>query len=194
MRPSRSSSATAAGWRARSGACACRSSARGPPPSGAAAAQALADDLGVALQLTNILRDVREDAENGRVYLPGEDLRRFGLADGTPLAGLPERLAGLDLARARGAPNGRSGELEDLCSLVRFEADRAESVVRARDAAGAAAGPPQRAPACGRWPGSTTACSSGSRPSPRGCCASGSRCPTREKAWVAARALAGAAS
>jgi phytoene synthase len=32
----------------------------------------------VALQLTNILRDVREDAENGRVYLPAEDLRRFG--------------------------------------------------------------------------------------------------------------------
>ncbi len=39
---------------------------------------ALADDLGVALQLTNILRDVREDALNGRVYLPAEDLRRFG--------------------------------------------------------------------------------------------------------------------
>jgi phytoene synthase len=38
---------------------------------------ALADDLGVAMQLTNILRDVREDYERGRVYLPGEDLRRF---------------------------------------------------------------------------------------------------------------------
>ncbi len=38
----------------------------------------LADDLGVAMQLTNILRDVREDYENGRVYLPAEDLRRFG--------------------------------------------------------------------------------------------------------------------
>ncbi len=38
----------------------------------------LADDLGVALQLTNILRDVREDAENGRIYLPAEDLARFG--------------------------------------------------------------------------------------------------------------------
>jgi phytoene synthase len=41
----------------------------------------LADDLGVAMQLTNILRDVREDRERGRVYLPGEDLRRFGCAD-----------------------------------------------------------------------------------------------------------------
>ncbi len=37
----------------------------------------LADDLGVAMQLTNILRDVREDYERGRVYLPAEDLRRF---------------------------------------------------------------------------------------------------------------------
>ncbi len=37
----------------------------------------LADDLGVAMQLTNILRDVREDYARGRVYLPAEDLRRF---------------------------------------------------------------------------------------------------------------------
>ena len=41
-------------------------------------ATVLADDLGVALQLTNILRDVGEDLDNGRVYLPQEDLRRFG--------------------------------------------------------------------------------------------------------------------
>jgi len=39
----------------------------------------LADDLGVALQLTNILRDVREDFRNNRVYLPQEDLDRFGI-------------------------------------------------------------------------------------------------------------------
>jgi phytoene synthase len=43
----------------------------------------LADDLGVAMQLTNILRDVREDHENGRMYLPAEDLRRFG-CEGLP--------------------------------------------------------------------------------------------------------------
>ena len=42
---------------------------------------ALADDLGVAMQLTNILRDVREDHDRGRVYLPAEDLRRFGCDD-----------------------------------------------------------------------------------------------------------------
>ena len=39
----------------------------------------LADDLGVALQLTNILRDVREDFRNNRIYLPDEDLDRFGI-------------------------------------------------------------------------------------------------------------------
>jgi phytoene synthase len=42
-----------------------------------AAALPLAEKCGVAFQLTNILRDVREDAERGRVYLPSEDLARF---------------------------------------------------------------------------------------------------------------------
>lgn len=41
-----------------------------------------ADTLGLALQLTNILRDVREDAGNGRTYLPAEDLAKFGCSDG----------------------------------------------------------------------------------------------------------------
>ncbi|MDI3385433.1 presqualene diphosphate synthase HpnD [Streptomyces sp. B-S-A8] len=40
-----------------------------------------ADTLGLALQLTNILRDVREDAEGGRVYLPADDLAKFGCTD-----------------------------------------------------------------------------------------------------------------
>jgi phytoene synthase len=44
-------------------------------------AEPLADDLGVAMQLTNILRDVREDLDRGRVYLPREDLERFDCAD-----------------------------------------------------------------------------------------------------------------
>lgn len=39
-----------------------------------------ARDLGIAFQLTNFLRDVGEDLERGRVYLPQEDLRRFGVA------------------------------------------------------------------------------------------------------------------
>ncbi len=38
----------------------------------------LAEKCGIAFQLTNILRDVREDRENGRVYIPEEDIRKFG--------------------------------------------------------------------------------------------------------------------
>jgi phytoene synthase len=48
-----------------------------------------ADDLGLALQLTNILRDVREDAEMGRIYVPQEDLRRFGIGEDALLRGEP---------------------------------------------------------------------------------------------------------
>jgi 15-cis-phytoene synthase len=68
----------------------------------AAHAPALADDLGVAMQLTNILRDVREDAGRGRVYLPREDLARFGVPDFPE--GSPEAMAELiafESARAR---------------------------------------------------------------------------------------------
>jgi phytoene synthase len=81
--------------------------------------EALADDLGVALQLTNILRDVREDALNGRVYLPSEDLRRFEVADGAA--------AGTDMAnsaQALAAAAARGDEA--LVALVRFEAERAQ--------------------------------------------------------------------
>jgi len=39
----------------------------------------LAEKCGIAFQLTNILRDIREDAELGRVYLPADDLSRFGV-------------------------------------------------------------------------------------------------------------------
>jgi phytoene synthase len=45
-----------------------------------AAAEPLAERCGVAFQLTNIIRDVREDASLGRVYLPQEDLDRFGIS------------------------------------------------------------------------------------------------------------------
>ena len=38
----------------------------------------LAEKCGIAFQLTNILRDVREDRENSRIYLPAEDIQRFG--------------------------------------------------------------------------------------------------------------------
>ncbi len=44
------------------------------------AAEPLAERLGLAFQLTNIIRDVREDASVGRVYLPEEDLNKFGIS------------------------------------------------------------------------------------------------------------------
>jgi 15-cis-phytoene synthase len=43
-------------------------------------AEKLAEETGIAFQLTNILRDVREDAERGRLYLPLEDLERCGVS------------------------------------------------------------------------------------------------------------------
>lgn len=44
-------------------------------------------NLGIALQLTNILRDVKDDAKKGRIYLPQEDMRRFGYTEEDLLAG-----------------------------------------------------------------------------------------------------------
>ncbi len=70
----------------------------------------LADDLGVALQITNILRDVREDFRNNRIYLPAEDLTRFGI-EFAPF-GEPEPFPS-EAMQAR------------FASLVEFEAARA---------------------------------------------------------------------
>jgi phytoene synthase len=50
-------------------------------------AREYAVNLGLALQLTNILRDVGEDAQRGRIYLPRADLRRFGCREEDVLAG-----------------------------------------------------------------------------------------------------------
>jgi 15-cis-phytoene synthase len=44
-------------------------------------AKQYAVNLGIALQLTNILRDIKYDALNGRIYLPTEDLKRFGYSE-----------------------------------------------------------------------------------------------------------------
>jgi phytoene synthase len=67
-----------------------------------------ADALGVALQLTNILRDIREDGTNGRIYLPAKDLARFGCS------------LHLDESGRFTDPPGH------LVSLIRFEAARAD--------------------------------------------------------------------
>jgi 15-cis-phytoene synthase len=71
-----------------------------------AVAAPLADALGVALQLTNILRDVREDYGTGRVYLPAEDLERFGAV----------------LVPGDGKELRADSRLQDV---IRFEAERA---------------------------------------------------------------------
>jgi phytoene synthase len=63
--------------------------------------------LGVALQLTNILRDVGEDAQRGRVYLPQEDLEQFGVSTDDILAGRCD---------------------EAFRALMRFEIDRAHAL------------------------------------------------------------------
>jgi len=82
-----------------------------------AQAAPLADALGVALQLTNILRDIREDYQNGRVYLPAEDLDRFGCS--------LDALAGSLNGAASAA--GLNGAAEPLARLIGFEAERARS-------------------------------------------------------------------
>ena len=61
----------------------------------------LADSLGVALQLTNILRDIREDHENGRVYLPAEDLAKFDIDLDAPSVSQFIRLVEFEAERAR---------------------------------------------------------------------------------------------
>ena len=70
----------------------------------------LAEKCGVAFQLTNILRDVREDLDRGRVYLPAEDLARFGVGEA-------------DLRDGARAIRQDGGLLE----LMRFEAGRART-------------------------------------------------------------------
>jgi len=70
-------------------------------------AELLAEDCGLAFQLTNIIRDVKEDASMGRIYLPEEDLTRFGV--------LPAQLA----------PENLNGKAAELKSVLEFEAERA---------------------------------------------------------------------
>ena len=85
-----------------------------------ATAAPLADALGVALQLTNILRDIREDYLGGRIYLPAEDFERFGCSlDEGALAPGPASNGSGQPRPAGGANAGR------LAALVEFEAERA---------------------------------------------------------------------
>ena len=69
-------------------------------------AQDYAVDLGMAFQLTNILRDLGTDAEQGRIYLPREDLARFGYSEA-------------DFLERKESPR--------LSELIRFETQRART-------------------------------------------------------------------
>lgn len=64
-----------------------------------------AENLGYALQLTNILRDIKQDASKGRIYLPLQDLRRFGYTEDSLF---------------------ESQYKEQFIALMRFEVDRAK--------------------------------------------------------------------
>jgi phytoene synthase len=94
-------------------------------------ALAPAESAGIAFQLTNILRDLREDAARGRVYLPAEDLKRFGydpawLAEGRRNEAFRE-LMRFQVTRARQF----YGEAQHLIPLLR-PAGRAIFLVMAR--------------------------------------------------------------
>ncbi|MDT3395867.1 presqualene diphosphate synthase HpnD [Streptomyces sp. B1866] len=104
-------------WDDLSGYCRCVAGAIGrlslgvfgtvPGARDAARAPEYADTLGLALQLTNILRDVREDAASGRVYLPADDLAKFGCSAGFGAATVPAEadftgLVHFEVRRARG--------------------------------------------------------------------------------------------
>jgi phytoene synthase len=76
-----------------------------------------ARDLGDAFQLTNFLRDVSEDLDRGRIYLPQEDLRRYGV----------DVAAERDRVRTAGSTGGRAGEpavSPEWVALARFEIAR----------------------------------------------------------------------
>ena len=93
-------------------------------------ARLYAENLGLALQLTNILRDVREDAERGRIYLPLEDLARFKVSEEEILGGVysPNFVSLMDFEarRARELYALAQSELaaEDRATLLTAEAMR----------------------------------------------------------------------
>jgi phytoene synthase len=82
------------------------------------AAEPLAENLGLAFQLTNIIRDIKEDAGMGRIYLPAEDLASFKVAaDEFRQDAIPERLRWLLAAEADRARE-YYGAARDLMLLI----------------------------------------------------------------------------
>lgn len=85
----------------------------------------LAEKCGVAFQLTNILRDVREDALRGRIYLPAEDLARAGARTEDVLAGRRTPALVEVLRRQAARAQGYFRESEPLVGMVAPEGRRA---------------------------------------------------------------------
>jgi phytoene synthase len=83
-------------------------------------AEAQAVLMGEAMQLTNILRDIKEDAGRGRIYLPLEDLQRFGYAEQELLGNVVNepfrQLMRFELDRARGLYRAGAAGLCDLAN------------------------------------------------------------------------------
>ena len=120
----------------------------------------LADSLGVALQLTNILRDIREDHQNGRIYLPAEDLAKFDV-DPADLGGDDPPRPPLRLGRSHPPRPPRPGSPAWWNSRPNGPATGTPPAGGCcRCSTGAAR------PAPVPWPASTATCSSGSRRSP----------------------------
>ncbi len=92
------------------------------PDRGERPASDLADDLGVALQLANIARDLREDAERGRVYLPRRDLVRYHLYDDGPLdaPALQALTREASMAEPAMVAGFEGGDVGQLYALMRF--------------------------------------------------------------------------
>jgi phytoene synthase len=94
-----------------------------------------AENLGIAFQLTNIIRDLSEDAARGRIYLPLEDLAKFGVTEDQVLRGVDtvelRRLLEFEVARARSfyALAEQALSAEDRAAMVCAEAMR--SIYRA---------------------------------------------------------------
>jgi 15-cis-phytoene synthase len=94
------------------------------------ATRVYAEKLGLAFQLTNIIRDVREDAQRGRIYLPLEDLHRFGVTESELLGGVYNdrfrALMAFEAKRARDLYNeaAHALPLEDRPAMLSAEAMR----------------------------------------------------------------------
>jgi phytoene synthase len=86
--------------------------------------------LGMAFQLTNILRDIKTDAERGRIYIPQEDLKRFGVEEEWILRKALPSPAPSPLTEGRGTSVARGEGWPSFHRLMAFEAGRAKCFYR----------------------------------------------------------------